>query len=512
MNQHYARKRRQLAHAAKCAQRAIERANGKVTQQAERLLLKVHRMVAELKHLCSTRAIKRALGGLLFLGATTVQANAQNFGPVQPNSFGLVTQSAETVGFTNIELADLDGDGDLDFIGLELPLESYGYGVNIVLQENEGSPSAAAFGPIQSNPFGFDAANLNFEEWDVSQGVTGIDFDVVDLDQDGDLDVVGSFQYAYFYNYNPESYAYLANAMFWVENTGTSVSPQFGAMALNPFGLDLSAFIGSKDSELSAYAFDCADIDGDGDLDFLGTLTDYTGDVPFHEMYWCENTGSAMNPLFAAPVLEPFGLLPSSDGVQYPGLSFSLEAVDLDGDGDLDLFQSLYFDGPVSANSVCQYFENTGSASEPSFAASVNNPFGLLAGISLPNNNLGVRAIEFSDIDGDGDLDFFANDIFGYGAYEGYVMEFQENISPVEISEVDAPSFELYPNPATTTIRFNWGELEVLTATIVDASGAQVMQCNPTRSETDIQHLDNGLYLLSVDTEAGRFTRRFIKK
>jgi hypothetical protein len=263
---------------------------------------------------------------------------------------------------------------------------------------------------------------------------------------------------------------------------------------------------------LSAYAFDCADIDGDGDLDFLGTLTDYTGDVPFHEMYWCENTGSAMNPLFAAPVLEPFGLLPSSDGVQYPGLSFSLEAVDLDGDGDLDLFQSLYFDGPVSANSVCQYFENTGSASEPSFAASVNNPFGLLAGISLPNNNLGVRAIEFSDIDGDGDLDFFANDIFGYGAYEGYVMEFQENISPVEISEVDAPSFELYPNPATTTIRFNWGELEVLTATIVDASGAQVMQCNPTRSETDIQHLDNGLYLLSVDTEAGRFTRRFIKK
>ena len=49
---------------------------------------------------------------------------------------------------------------------------------------------------------------------------------------------------------------------------------------------------------------------------------------------------------------------------------------------------------------------------------------------------------------------------------EGYVMEFQENISPVEISEVDVPSFELYPNPATTTIRFNWGELEVLTATI----------------------------------------------
>jgi hypothetical protein len=63
---------------------------------------------------------------------------------------------------------DLDGDGDLDFIGLELPVTaySYDYGVNIVFQENEGSASEAAFGPIQSNPFGFDAGML--EGWDQS--------------------------------------------------------------------------------------------------------------------------------------------------------------------------------------------------------------------------------------------------------------------------------------------------------------------------------------------------------
>ena len=45
MNQHYARKRRQLAHAAKRAQRALEQANGKGTQQAERLLLKDRKSV-----------------------------------------------------------------------------------------------------------------------------------------------------------------------------------------------------------------------------------------------------------------------------------------------------------------------------------------------------------------------------------------------------------------------------------------------------------------------------------
>ncbi len=471
-------------------------------------------MVAELKHLCSTRTIKRALGGLLFLGASAVQANAQDFAPVQPNSFGLAIQSAETIALTNTEFVDLDGDGDLDFIGLELPTaysyDSAEYEMNLVFQENEGSASEAAFGPAQSNPFGFDAGMI--EGWDQFEGVSGVDFDVVDLDQDGDFDIVGSYQYAYLYNYNPYSYAYLANAMFWVENTGTPTSPQFGSLELNPFGLDVAGSVAPKDSELYSYAFECADIDGDGDIDFLGTLTDYSGDVAFHEVYWCENTGSATNPSFAPPELEPFGLLPSSDGAQYGGLSFSLEAVDLDQDGDLDLLQSLYFSGPVAANSVCQYFENTGSASAPSFSASVNNPFGLLAEISLPNNNLGVRSIQFSDIDGDGDLDFFANNIFGSSFPEGYVMEYQENISPVEISEVNVPSFELYPNPATTTIRFNWGELEVLTATILDASGAQVMQCNPTRSQANIQHLADGLYVLALETEVGRFTRRFIKK
>ena len=79
MNQHYARKRRQLAHAAKRAQRAIEQANGKVTQQAERLLLKVHRMVAELKHLCSTRTIKRALGGLAVFGRKRCSSKCSGF-------------------------------------------------------------------------------------------------------------------------------------------------------------------------------------------------------------------------------------------------------------------------------------------------------------------------------------------------------------------------------------------------------------------------------------------------
>jgi hypothetical protein len=88
MNQHYARKRRQLAHAAKRAQRSIEQANGKVTQQAERLLLKVHRMVAELKHLCSTRAIKRALGDCCFWEQALFKQMLRILAPFSPIRLG----------------------------------------------------------------------------------------------------------------------------------------------------------------------------------------------------------------------------------------------------------------------------------------------------------------------------------------------------------------------------------------------------------------------------------------
>ena len=205
--------------------------------------------------------------------------------PFSPIRLGWSIQTEETVALTNTEFVDLDGDGDLDFIGLELPTaysyDSAEYEMNLVFQENEGSASEAAFGPAQSNPFGFDAGMI--EGWDQFEGVSGVDFDVVDLDQDGDFDIVGSYQYAYLYNYNPYSYAYLANAMFWVENTGTPTSPQFGSLELNPFGLDVAGSVAPKDSELYSYAFECADIDGDGDIDFLGTLTDYSGD-PLHSM------------------------------------------------------------------------------------------------------------------------------------------------------------------------------------------------------------------------------------
>ena len=144
----------------------------------------------------------------------------------------------------------------------------------------------------------------------------------------------------------------------------------------NPFGL---ANVGLR----SAPFF--TDMDGDGDLDA------FIGEINGSALYF-ENTGTATGPAFAGVVTDPFGL----SGVgNYNSPSFA----DIDGDGDLD--------GLVGeADGTLWFFENTGTATSPAFAAAIANPFGLadVGSESKPT---------FADIDGDGDLDVFAGESFG---------------------------------------------------------------------------------------------------
>lgn len=66
----------------------------------------------------------------------------------------------------------------------------------------------------------------------------------------------------------------------------------------------------------------------------------------------------------------------------------------MDGDGDLDLLAS------AAGQTSFSYYENTGTAKAPQFAAPVANPFGLVA-----SGKSGVRSFVFGDVDGDGDQD-----------------------------------------------------------------------------------------------------------
>ncbi|MCC8997670.1 MAG: FG-GAP-like repeat-containing protein [Nitrosomonas sp.] len=145
--------------------------------------------------------------------------------------------------------------------------------------------------------------------------------------------------------------------------------PIFEFAGNNPFGL----------SSLS----NLADIDHDGDLDA------FSGNDAGNTLFY-RNTGTASNPVFAASQTNPFGLTNVGEKNAF---------VDIDNDGDLDVFA-----GDSSGNT--RFFKNTGTATNPAFAAPVNNPFGLA--------NVGTYSDPvFVDIDGDGDMDAFVTEYYG---------------------------------------------------------------------------------------------------
>ncbi|MEM0996736.1 MAG: FG-GAP-like repeat-containing protein [Bacteroidota bacterium] len=156
---------------------------------------------------------------------------------------------------------------------------------------------------------------------------------------------------------------------------------------------------------------DLVDIDNDGDLDlFVGELGDDFGIIQYFE-----NIGTAQAPNYAAPMLNPFGISAVNQEA-HPRF------VDIDGDGDFDLFAG-EFGGDM------MYMENTGTATSPAFAAPLRNPFNLTS----CNDQ---AYLSFPDLDGDGDFDLMAGEVGG-------TLQFFDNIGTAT-----APAFgPSFPNP-----------------------------------------------------------------
>lgn len=184
--------------------------------------------------------------------------------------------------------------------------------------------------------------------------------------------------------------------IFGLSFTNTTSAQQFNSPVANPFGL----------TDAGVYSFiDAADLDGDGDLDMLNGS--YYG-----VFYYYENTGDVNNPQFASAQQNPFGL-DSANLIASPDL------VDIDNDGDLDLFVGEYY-GNI------KYYENTGSATNPVFANPVNAPFGINTAPSY------FSLIEFADIDNDGDYDLLTSEYYGS-------IKFHENIGSASSPSFNSP-------------------------------------------------------------------------
>ncbi|HEB31457.1 MAG TPA: hypothetical protein ENI15_11385, partial [Spirochaetes bacterium] len=202
---------------------------------------------------------------------------------------------------------------------------------------------------------------------DPSVDFAGLTNYYVQIDSDAFKDSAGNF------------YVGIADNTTWNFQTAT-IGPLFAAPVQNPFGLTNVLY-------LAAPTF--ADLDGDGDMDLLAG--EYYGNFQYFE-----NTGTAFAPAFAAPVENPFGLT-NTYFYSFPAFA------DLDGDGDMDLLAGEYYGN-------FQYFENTGTAFAPAFAAPVQNDFGL-------TNVLYLAAPAFADLDGDGDMDLLAGEAYGNFQY-----------------------------------------------------------------------------------------------
>lgn len=265
---------------------------------------------------------------------------------VTTNPFGLSNSGSYLADPTFV---DIDNDGDADgFVG-----NSTG---NTLFFRNTGTASNPAFAAAIINPFGLTA----------TAGWSSPEF--VDIDGDGDLDAFVGEVYG--------------NTLF-SRNTGTANNPSFVAAITNPFGL---IDVGNRANPTFV------DIDGDGDLDaFIGDQNGYSN--------FFKNTGSPENPIFVAPVDNPFGLF----SVGWYGVSPTF--ADIDNDGDLDAF--LGSGGNYNSPDGTFFFRNLGTVNNPTFYFDSKNPFGL--------SNVGQYYINpaFVDIDDDNDLDIFVGDPAG---------------------------------------------------------------------------------------------------
>ena len=205
-----------------------------------------------------------------------------------------------------------------------------------------------------------------------------------------------------------------------------STAQKFAPFEINPFGLVRIELI---------HVPDFTDLDGDGDLDIM-TGGDYGAFIYY------ENTGTVSTPEFLAPVSNPFGLT-NTENINAPDFA------DLDGDGDLDIITGSYY-------GEFFYLENTGTITDPAFAALSSNPFGL-------DTIEGMRFPTFADIDGDGDYDIMAG-------VSGGTFSFLKNIGTASLPLFDAPQTNPFGLSSTHGLNIpafadldNDGDLDIMT-------------------------------------------------
>ena len=228
----------------------------------------------------------------------------------------------------SVELADMDGDGDIDFVVVGHPGTTW--------YENNGREN-------------FTSHNIEAG----SRGGYGVS--LADMDGDGDMDIVTS-----------------GDGLTWLRNDGGN-KPNFVKVDI-PTGWQFSWGSGREIA--------LRDMDGDGDMDIIGTKNGASRNddgslVSQSQVTWYENDGST-NPSFNVNIIDT-----EATGAQ------DVHIEDMDGDGDLDVIVATQDDDSVD------WYENINGSKK----WEKNN---------ITNNINTTNGIFVGDMDGDGDMDILS--------------------------------------------------------------------------------------------------------
>ncbi len=298
--------------------------------------------------------------------------------------------ASTTLGPASVQAADLDGDGDLDLVCAN----RYGSNLTIFWQTGPGvfSPQPTTLG---------DASTTNVP----------LSVQTVDLDGDGDLDLVSanaqSKTVTVFWQTAPGVFdptpttvggPSIPSAILYVQAAdldgdgdldlvcpigNNNILAVFWQVAPGTFD-PLPTFVGGSSTTVFPRSIRAADIDGDGSLDLVSANTGWPSSTDAGLTVFWHAAAGTIDPTPTTVVIgNPAAFAPAS-----------VQAADLDGDGNLDL---------VSANQIAfgiygsdlTVFWQTGQGTFDPTPTSVGGP-------SITD---APRSVQAADLDGDCDLD-----------------------------------------------------------------------------------------------------------
>jgi hypothetical protein len=383
----------------------------------------------------------------------------------------LISDSA--FGAKSVYACDIDGDGDMDVLSAFSPEADEG---KIAWYEN--TDGNGSFGPQQ-----IITTLLSYAR----------DVYACDVDGDGDMDVFSA-------SFNDSKIAWYEN----IDGNGTFGEQQIignAAHATSIYACDinndgtndvLASALGDNEvvwfqnmgdgtfgekqvitdlanSVNSVYA---SDLDGDGDNDVLSACS--SG----NKIAWYENIDD--------------GAFGEEQIIVYDSISpkKSVYACDLDNDGDNDVLSADYYHDRIA------WYENTDGA----------GTFGEEQMITtLADYAMSVFAC---DIDGDGD-----NDVLS-ASYSDNKIAWYRNLIITDVETLVETNISIYPNPTSGIINLDFADNNNQKIIVFDILGKMIIEKTKIQQTQtiDLSGFENGIYILSIQTDEEVFISKIIKE